>query len=118
MHEENYEFPENVAAECMETRQKGGRNIAVGTTVVRVLEHCSQETGFPVASEGATRLMILPGYSFKAIDGLITNFHVPRSTLLMLVSAFAGKEFIFKAYEEAIKLGYRFFSYGDAMIIL
>jgi S-adenosylmethionine:tRNA ribosyltransferase-isomerase len=90
----------------------------VGTTVVRVLEHCSQETGHPSASSGATRLMILPGYFFKVIDGLITNFHVPRSTLLMLVSAFAGTEHVLKAYEEAVKLQYRFFSYGDAMIIL
>ena len=118
MHVENYELPLDVAAELKETRKKGGRIIAVGTTVVRVLEQCSQKTGYPTASAGATRLMILPGYSFKAIDGLITNFHVPRSTLLMLVSAFAGREYILKAYQEAVKLRYRFFSYGDAMIIL
>ena len=118
MHKETYELSAEVAAMLMETRKKGGRNIAVGTTVVRVLEHCSQETGFPVASAGASRLMILPGHSFKAIDGLITNFHVPRSTLLMMVGAFAGTEHVLKAYEEAVKLKYRFFSYGDAMIIL
>lgn len=118
MHEETYELPAHVAAALMETRMKGGRNIAVGTTVVRVLEHCSQQTGFPGASSGATRLLILPGYSFKAVDGLITNFHVPRSTLLMLVSAFAGKEYVLRAYEEAVRLKYRFFSYGDAMLIL
>jgi S-adenosylmethionine:tRNA ribosyltransferase-isomerase len=118
MHQENYELSSDVAEALIDTRKKGGRNIAVGTTVVRVLEHCSQETGYPSASTGATRLMILPGHSFKVIDGLITNFHVPRSTLLMLVSAFAGTEHVLKAYEEAVRLQYRFFSYGDAMIIL
>ena len=88
-----------------------------GPTVVRVLEHCSLETGRLTPGAGSTRLLILPGHSFKAIDGMITNFHVPRSTLLMLVAAFAGKEFILKAYQEAVAREYRFFSYGDAMII-
>jgi S-adenosylmethionine:tRNA ribosyltransferase-isomerase len=117
MHEERYVLSPETAARIADTRKAGGRIIAVGTTVVRVLEHCSLASGYPVASSGTTRLMILPGYSFKAIDGMITNFHVPQSTLLMLVCAFAGKHFIFKAYEEAIRREYRFFSYGDAMFI-
>jgi S-adenosylmethionine:tRNA ribosyltransferase-isomerase len=107
-----------VADAINQTKREGGRNIAVGTTVVRALEHCSMATGCPVAAEGDTRLLILPGFRFKAIDGMITNFHVPRSTLLMLVSALAGKEFIFEAYREAVEKHYRFFSYGDAMLIL
>jgi S-adenosylmethionine:tRNA ribosyltransferase-isomerase len=118
MHEETYELSEQAARDIKETRRNGGRIIAVGTTVVRVLEHCSREAGYPVASSGSTKLLILPGYSFKAIDGMITNFHVPKSTLLMLVAAFAGKESIFEAYREAIAHEYRFFSYGDAMIIV
>ena len=118
MHEERYVLTPKEAERISETRRGGGRIIAAGTTVVRVLEHCSGATGYPVASSGKTRLMVVPGYSFKAVDGMITNFHVPRSTLLMLVCAFAGKEFVFEAYREAIERGYRFFSYGDAMIIL
>jgi S-adenosylmethionine:tRNA ribosyltransferase-isomerase len=118
MHEEKYELGPETVQEMLETRKRGGRNIAVGTTVVRVLEHCSMDTGFPVSSNGSTRLLILPGFPFKAIDGLITNFHVPQSTLLMLVCAFAGKQFVLNAYHEAIERNYRFFSYGDAMMIL
>jgi S-adenosylmethionine:tRNA ribosyltransferase-isomerase len=117
MHEERYALSEETTANLARTKKAGGRIIAVGTTVVRVLEHCSQ-TGCLAASSGATRLMIMPGYSFKAVDGMITNFHVPQSTLLMLVCAFAGKDFILTAYREAIEREYRFFSYGDAMIIL
>jgi S-adenosylmethionine:tRNA ribosyltransferase-isomerase len=118
MHEEAYTLPSATVAEMAQTRKNNGRIIAVGTTVVRVLEHCSLANGYPEASSGTTRLMILPGHEFKAIDGMITNFHVPESTLLMLVSAFAGKDYIFKAYNEAIQQKYRFFSYGDAMLIL
>jgi S-adenosylmethionine:tRNA ribosyltransferase-isomerase len=118
MHEERYVLTPEAAERISETRRGGGRIIAVGTTVVRVLEHCSREAGYPVASSGKTRLMVVPGYRFKAVDGMITNFHVPRSTLLMLVCAFAGKDSVFGAYREAIERGYRFFSYGDAMIIL
>jgi S-adenosylmethionine:tRNA ribosyltransferase-isomerase len=117
MHEETFELSERASDDIQGTRRNGGRIIAVGTTVVRVLEHCSLETGRLTPGAGSTRLLILPGHSFKAIDGMITNFHVPRSTLLMLVAAFAGKEFILKAYQEAVACEYRFFSYGDAMII-
>lgn len=118
MHEEQFSVSSDVADALNRTKREGGRNIAVGTTVVRALEHCSMGAGFPVAADGSTRLMILPGFTFKAIDGMITNFHVPRSTLLMLVCAFAGKEFILEAYRSAIDDRYRFFSYGDAMIII
>jgi S-adenosylmethionine:tRNA ribosyltransferase-isomerase len=103
----------------MTTKANGGRIIAVGTTVVRVLEHCAKAfDGVLGACSGKTKLMILPPYEFKIISGLITNFHLPKSTLLMLVSAFTGLEFILEAYQEAIREKYRFFSYGDAMIIL
>jgi S-adenosylmethionine:tRNA ribosyltransferase-isomerase len=118
MHEEKFALSPEAVSEMDRTRLSGGRNIAVGTTVVRTLEQCALESRFPVASTGMTRLMILPGFAFKAIDGMITNFHVPRSTLLMLVCAFAGKEFVFEAYQSALQNRYRFFSYGDAMLIL
>jgi len=90
----------------------------VGTTTVRVLEQCSPESGALAASKGFTRLFLYPSYRFRIVDGLITNFHLPRSTLLMLVSAFATREGIVKAYTEAVKEKYRFFSYGDAMFIM
>ena len=96
---------------------RGGRIIAVGTTVVRVLEHCAIN-GTLQPGIGKTRLMILPPYDFKIIDGLITNFHLPKSTLLMLVCAFAGHKKIMDAYRMAVKDCYRFYSYGDAMLIL
>lgn len=117
MHEETYELSQQTVSEINHTREMGGRVIAVGTTVVRVLEHCALG-GELQSGRGATRLMIFPGHHFRAIDGLITNFHVPRSTLLMLVSAFAGREAVLEAYGEAVAKEYRFFSYGDAMIIL
>lgn len=104
-----------------QTRQSGGRIIAVGTTSVRTLESAAREAppGKTVASfEGTTSLFILPGYRFKAVDALITNFHLPRSTLIMLVSAFAGRERVLNAYEVAKREGYRFYSFGDAMLIL
>jgi len=100
------------------TREKGGRVIAVGTTCVRALESAAVARGEVEPFEGPTRLFILPGYVFRALDGLITNFHLPRSTLLMLVSAFAGRERILDAYQTAIEAGYRFYSFGDAMLIL
>ena len=96
----------------------GKRVIAVGTTVTRALESCVDEKGCPRPERGETGLFILPGHRFRVVDSLVTNFHLPRSTLLMLVSAFAGREFILAAYEEAIRENYRFYSYGDAMLIL
>jgi|WetSurMetagenome_2_1015567.scaffolds.fasta_scaffold00476_8 S-adenosylmethionine:tRNA ribosyltransferase-isomerase len=118
MHEERYELSEKTVTEITKTRESGGRIVAVGTTVVRVLEHCAGDDGILRPSVGTTRLMILPGYRFKAIDGMMTNFHVPKSTLLMLVSAFAGRERVLEAYRHAVREKYRFFSYGDAMAIL
>jgi S-adenosylmethionine:tRNA ribosyltransferase-isomerase len=118
MHEETYELTEETAAQIASTRSQGGRVIAVGTTSVRVLEHCAKQDDRIMASRGKTELMILPGYDFQVTDGMITNFHVPQSTLLMLVSAFAGRESILAAYRQAVAERYRFFSYGDAMLIL
>lgn len=118
MHSERYELTKETADEISQTRKQGGRIIAVGTTVVRVLEHCAGEDGTIRPSQGRSNLMILPGYKFKIVDGLITNFHVPKSTLLMLVSAFAGRDRVLDAYNHAVREKYRFFSYGDAMLIL
>jgi S-adenosylmethionine:tRNA ribosyltransferase-isomerase len=118
MHEETYELTEETAAQIARTRSQGGRLIAVGTTSVRVLEHCAKEDGRIQASSGNTALMILPGHEFRVTDGMLTNFHVPKSTLLMLVSAFAGREAVLAAYRHAVAERYRFFSYGDAMLIL
>ena len=117
MHEETYELTEETAEEILRTKKHGGRVIAVGTTAVRVLEHCSGHDGFPVPSGGRTSLKILPGYEFRVVDGMVTNFHVPKSTLIMLVSAFAGREHVLRAYRHAVARRYRFFSYGDAMLI-
>jgi S-adenosylmethionine:tRNA ribosyltransferase-isomerase len=117
MHSEWCEVPAVVAAAVAETRQAGHRVVAVGTTAVRALETAAQ--GATVAPfSGWTRLFVTPGYRFRAVDTLITNFHLPRSTLLMLVSAFAGRETILRAYHEAMAQGYRFYSFGDAMFIL
>lgn len=118
MHEEYYELSQQTVEEINSTKRNGGRIIAVGTTVVRVLEHCSIESGMLTPSTGKTKLMILPPFEFKTVDGLITNFHLPKSTLLMLVCAFAGIPTILAAYNEAIQKRYRFFSYGDAMLIM
>ncbi len=114
MHEEFYQIPEETLDLIKETKEKGKRVIAVGTTVVRTLETYARTK----KTEGFSNLFIYPPYEFKIVDALITNFHLPKSTLLLLVSAFAGKDFIFKAYKEAINNRYRFFSYGDAMLIL
>jgi len=117
MHSEWCEVPNAVVAAVEEARRAGRRVVAVGTTAVRALETAAQE-GSVVSYNGWTRLFITPGTRFRAVDALITNFHLPRSTLLMLVSAFASREQIFQAYQEAIDLDYRFYSFGDAMLIL
>ena len=117
MHSEFYVVEEEQAKIINETKAKGGRVISVGTTSCRTLESATDENGILQAKSGWTDIFIYPGYQFKMIDALITNFHLPESTLLMLVSALAGKEKIMHAYEEAVKERYRFFSFGDAMII-
>ena len=111
----------NVGAELVEkihrTRARGGRVIAVGTTVVRALEAAQGDHGEVEPFAGETRIFIFPGYRIASVDGLITNFHLPESTLLMLVSAFAGREFVLSAYRHAVERRYRFYSYGDAMLV-
>ena len=106
-----------LADEINRTRENGGRVIAVGTTSCRTLESAAGDDGTVKAGSGWTDIFIYPGYTFKAIDALITNFHLPESTLIMLVSAFAGKEHIMDAYQKAVEERYRFFSFGDAMMI-
>ena len=118
MHSEHYYIKQEDVDKINETKREGKRVIAVGTTSCRVLETIADEkTGMVETTEGDTQIFIYPGYKFKCIDGLITNFHLPQSTLLMLVSALAGKEYIMNAYNEAVKNKYRFFSFGDAMFI-
>ena len=117
MHSEFYIVEEDQAKLINDTKKNGGRVISVGTTSCRTLESAAGEDGIVKAGSGWTEIFIYPGYKFKAIDGLITNFHLLESTLLMLVSALAGKEHIMAAYEEAVKERYRFFSFGDAMMI-
>ncbi|HXU44232.1 MAG TPA: tRNA preQ1(34) S-adenosylmethionine ribosyltransferase-isomerase QueA [Thermoanaerobaculia bacterium] len=116
MERERWEIPGETARAIAEARRAGGRIVAVGTTVVRTLESAAAE-GEIAAGSGATELFITPGFRFRAVDVLLTNFHLPRSTLLMLVSAFAGRERLLAAYSEAIAAGYRFYSYGDAMLV-
>ena len=116
MHEEHYEIQPGVVAQIQKIRAAGGRVIAVGTTVIRTLEAAAAD-GDLTAGTGSTRLFITPGYSFQVVDALVTNFHLPKSTLMMLVCAFGGFEPVMRAYAEAVKEGYRFFSYGDAMFI-
>jgi S-adenosylmethionine:tRNA ribosyltransferase-isomerase len=118
MHEESYSFSAESAATLNEVRRAGGSIWAVGTTSVRVLETVVGAGGILAARSGETRIFIRPPYDFHAVDRMITNFHLPRSTLLMLVAAFAGYELIMRAYREAIDSGYRFYSYGDAMAII
>lgn len=118
MHSEFYVVEEEQAALVNEARKNGGRIIAVGTTSCRTLESAADAEGILKAGSGWTDIFIYPGYRFKILDGLITNFHLPESTLIMLVSAFAGKEQVLGAYREAVKERYRFFSFGDAMVIL
>ena len=117
MHSEHFYIKEEDVERINSTKKAGKRVIAVGTTSCRVLETIADENGLVKATEGDTQIFIYPGYKFKCLDGLITNFHLPQSTLLMLVSALAGREFILKAYNEAVKEKYRFFSFGDAMFI-
>lgn len=118
MHSEFYVVEEEQAKIVNETKASGHRVISVGTTSCRTLESATDENGILLAKSGWTDIFIYPGYKFKCIDGLITNFHLPESTLLMLVSALAGKDHVMKAYEEAVKEKYRFFSFGDAMILI
>ncbi len=117
MHTEFREITREAADAVNSARSRGGRVIAVGTTVLRTLESSVNDAGEVVPCKGETGIFILPGYGFRAADALITNFHLPRSTLLMLVSAFAGRDFILRAYDEALSGDYRFLSYGDAMFI-
>ena len=119
MHSEHFYIKQEDVDKINKAKQEGRRVIAVGTTSCRVLESIADEnTGMVKTIEDDTEIFIYPGYKFKCIDGLITNFHLPQSTLLMLVSALAGKEYIMKAYKEAVKEKYRFFSFGDAMFII
>ena len=117
MHTEWYNVPEETADLINRTHQAGGRVICVGTTSCRTVESAADENGIVHAGSDDTSICIYPGYHFKTMDGLITNFHLPESTLIMLVSAFAGREHVLKAYEEAVRERYRFFSFGDAMFI-
>ena len=117
MHTEWYNVPEETADLINRTHRAGGRVICVGTTSCRTVESAADENGIVHAGSDDTSIFIYPGYHFKTMDGLITNFHLPESTLIMLVSAFAGREHVLKAYEEAVRERYRFFSFGDAMFI-
>jgi S-adenosylmethionine:tRNA ribosyltransferase-isomerase len=117
MQDEWFDLPPAAARAVAAARRRGSRVVAVGTTVVRTLESCATPTGLVEPRRGRSGLFIYPGYRFTAVDAMITNFHLPRSTLLMLVSAFAGRERILAAYREALREGYRFYSYGDAMLI-
>ena len=117
MHSEYYQITKEAADTINETKRRGGRVICVGTTSCRTIESAADETGHLKESSGWTDIFIYPGYKFKVLDDLITNFHLPESTLLMLVSALAGREFILEAYKCAVDKGYRFFSFGDAMLI-
>lgn len=117
LHSEYYVLNDEVAVKLNKAKCEGRRIIAVGTTTTRVLESILSKNESFIGCSGETDIFIYPGYTFKAIDGLITNFHLPKSTLIMLVSAFADKDFILKAYHEAVKERYRFFSFGDSMFI-
>lgn len=118
MHSEFYMISAEAAEIINETRRHGGRVICVGTTSTRTIESAADEDGILRESSGWTDIFIYPGYRFKVLDGLITNFHLPQSTLIMLVSALAGREHVLAAYEEAVEQKYRFFSFGDAMLII
>ena len=117
MHSEYYQVTEEAAKLINDTKKAGGRIICVGTTSCRTVESAADENGIVQAGCDNTEIFIYPGYQFKVLDCLITNFHLPESTLVMLVSALAGREHILAAYEEAIREKYRFFSFGDAMFI-
>jgi S-adenosylmethionine:tRNA ribosyltransferase-isomerase len=115
---ERFSLPEDAAAAISRTHREGHRVVAVGTTTTRTLEAAVTPDGELRAGDGETALVITPGHSFRVIDVLLTNFHLPRSSLLLLVSAFAGRQRILSAYEEAVRRAYRFYSYGDAMLLL
>ena len=117
MHSEFYMVEESEAKKINDTKANGGRVICVGTTSCRTLESATDEDGVLHPGSGWTEIFIYPGYKFKVIDALITNFHLPKSTLLMLISAFAGRDTVMSAYKEAVEKRYRFFSFGDAMLI-
>lgn len=117
MHSEHFYIKQEDAEKINKAKKEGHRVIAVGTTSCRVLESIADENGYVEETEGDTQIFIYPGYKFKCLDALITNFHLPQSTLLMLVSALAGKDYIMESYNEAVKEKYRFFSFGDAMFI-
>ena len=118
MHSEHFYIKQEDADKINKAKRNGHKIIAVGTTSCRVIESIADENGFVKETEGDTSIFIYPGYHFKCLDYLITNFHLPESTLIMLVSALAGRDFILKAYQEAVKEKYRFFSFGDAMLIM
>jgi S-adenosylmethionine:tRNA ribosyltransferase-isomerase len=115
---ESFEIDEAAAAEINRTRERGGRVVATGTTTVRALESATDEAGRILPGRGETGLTITPGYKFRAVDALLTNFHLPRSSLLVLVSAFAGRELVLAAYRHAVRSRYRFYSYGDCMLVV
>ena len=117
MDTERFEIPEATAEAVAATRRNRRRVVAVGTTVVRSLETAATSDGLVAAGDGRTGLYIRPGYRFRVVDRLITNFHLPRSTLLMLVCAFAGRSRVLDAYRQAVGSGFRFYSYGDAMLV-
>ena len=118
LHEERFCLPAETAARVAAARARGGRVVAVGTTSARVLEACARPDRGVEPGEGTTRLFLRPGSRFQVVDALFTNFHLPRSSLLMLVAAFAGRQHVLAAYGEAVRAGYRFYSYGDAMLVL
>jgi S-adenosylmethionine:tRNA ribosyltransferase-isomerase len=118
LHSEHVTVPTSAATAIQDAKRSGRRVVAVGTTVVRTLEHVARERGAVEPYDGWTSLRILPGDSFRVVDVLLTNFHLPKSTLLMLVCALAGQEFVLESYREAVSEGYRFFSFGDAMLLL
>jgi len=117
IHTERYSIPDATAEEIRSAKARGNRVIAVGTTSTRTLEYAADSDGNVPVGSGEADIYIFPGYRFKVVDALITNFHLPESTLLMLVSAFAGHEYALAAYREAVSRGFRFYSYGDAMLI-
>ena len=114
---EPYVLPPETAQAVARARARGGRVVAIGTTSVRTLEGSAAQSGAAAAGSGETALVIVPGFRFQVVDALVTNFHLPRSSLLLLVSAFAGRERVLAAYAEAVRSGYRFYSYGDAMFV-
>ena len=117
MHKEYYSISQETADLIMNTKKAGKRVIAVGTTSIRTMESAADGVGQISGKSGWTDIFIYPGYEFKLVDAIITNFHLPKSTLIMLISAFAGREFVLEAYKKAVEEKYRFFSFGDAMFI-